>query len=88
VAYRRRRSTSPRRWGTKLPLFIGVVVLLSALLLMIVFRSLVDPIAGPRDEPAQLGASLGRESWRSFQWGWFGSLFGVPAGPDSSRSFP
>ena len=30
--------------GDKLPLFIGVVVLLSALLLMIVFRSLVIPL--------------------------------------------
>src|SRR5262249_16460296 len=30
--------------GHKLPLFIGVVVLLSALLLMVVFRSLVIPI--------------------------------------------
>ena len=39
--------------GHKLPLFIGVVVLLCALLLLIVFRSLRDPAAGGDHEPAQ-----------------------------------
>ena len=35
--------------SSKLPLFIGVVVALSALLLlMVVFRSLADPAAGAR----------------------------------------
>ena len=38
--------------ANKLPLFIGVVVLLSFLLLMAVFRSLVDPGDGVGDEPA------------------------------------
>ena len=38
--------------SSKLWLFIGVVVALSALLLAVVFRSLVDPVAGGRDEPA------------------------------------
>ena len=37
----------------KLPLFIGVVVLLSALLLMAVFRSRPGAAEGDRDEPAQ-----------------------------------
>ena len=41
-----------RRSAEKLPLFIGVVVLLSALLLMIVFRSLVIPLKARVDEPA------------------------------------
>ncbi len=36
----------------RLPYFIGVVVLLSALVLMIVFRSLLIPAAGGRHEPA------------------------------------
>ena len=36
----------------KLPLFIGVVVLLSALLLMIVFRSVLVPLKAIADEPA------------------------------------
>ena len=37
----------------KLPLFIAVVVLLSALLLFVIFRSLVIPIQAALDEPAQ-----------------------------------
>ena len=45
--------------GHKLPLFIGVVVLLSALLLLIVFRSLVIPIQAAVMNLLSIGASLG-----------------------------
>ena len=38
--------------SNKLPLFIGVVVGVAALLLLVVFRSLVIPLPGSRDEPA------------------------------------
>ena len=44
--------------GKKLPLFIGVVVLLSALLLMIVFRSLVIPLQAAFMNLLSIGASL------------------------------
>ena len=77
-------STSRRCSAHKLPLFIGVVVLLSALLLMVVFRSLVIPLQAAFMNLLSIGASLG-VIVAIFQWGWLGSLMGVsPA--RSSRS--
>jgi putative drug exporter of the RND superfamily len=69
--------------GHKLPLFIGVVVLLSALLLMIVFRSLVIPLQAAVMNLLSIGASLG-VIVAIFQWGWLGSVFGVQQGPIES----
>jgi RND superfamily putative drug exporter len=69
--------------GHKLPLFIGVVVLLSALLLMIVFRSLVIPLQAAVMNLLSIGASLG-VIVAIFQWGWLGSLIGVQKGPIES----
>jgi RND superfamily putative drug exporter len=69
--------------GHKLPLFIGVVVLLSALLLMIVFRSLVIPLQAAVMNLLSIGASLG-VIVAIFQWGWFGGLMGVQQGPIES----
>jgi RND superfamily putative drug exporter len=69
--------------GHKLPLFIGVVVLLSALLLMIVFRSLVIPLQAAVMNLLSIGAALG-VIVAIFQWGWFGSLIGVQEGPIES----
>ena len=69
--------------GKKLPLFIGVVVLLSALLLMIVFRSLVIPIQAALMNLLSIGASLG-VIVVVFQWAWFDGLIGVKAGPIES----
>jgi RND superfamily putative drug exporter len=69
--------------GHKLPLFIGVVVLLSALLLMVVFRSLVIPLQAAVMNLLSIGASLG-VIVAIFQWGWFGSLMGVQQGPIES----
>jgi putative drug exporter of the RND superfamily len=69
--------------GHKLPLFIGVVVLLSALLLMIVFRSLVIPLQAAVMNLLSIGAALG-VIVAIFQWGWLGSLFGVQQGPIES----
>jgi RND superfamily putative drug exporter len=69
--------------GQKLPLFIGVVVLLSALLLMIVFRSLVIPLQAAVMNLLSIGASLG-VIVAIFQWGWLGSLIGVQQGPIES----
>jgi RND superfamily putative drug exporter len=69
--------------GKKLPLFIGVVVLLSALLLMIVFRSLVIPLQAAFMNLLSIGASLG-VIVAVFQWAWFDGLVGVKAGPIES----
>jgi putative drug exporter of the RND superfamily len=67
----------------KLPLFIGVVVLLSALLLMVVFRSLVIPLQAAAMNLLSIGASLG-VIVAIFQWGWLRGLMGVQKGPIES----
>jgi RND superfamily putative drug exporter len=69
--------------GHKLPLFIGVVVLLSALLLMVVFRSLVIPVQAAVMNLLSIGASLG-VIVVIFQWGWLPGLLGVSPGPIES----
>ena len=69
--------------GHKLPLFIGVVVLLSALLLLIVFRSLVIPLQAAVMNLLSIGAALG-VIVAIFQWGWLGGLIGVQQGPIES----
>ena len=60
----------------KLPLFIGVVVLLSALLLMIVFRSILVPLKAVVMNLLSIGAAFGLIV-AVFQWGWGASLIGV-----------
>ena len=60
----------------KLPLFIGVVVLLSALLLMIVFRSVLVPLKAMVMNLLSIGAAFGLIV-AVFQWGWGASLIGV-----------
>jgi RND superfamily putative drug exporter len=67
----------------KLPLFIGVVVLLSALLLMVVFRSLVIPLQAAIMNLLSIGASLG-VIVVVFQWGWIDGLLGISGGPIES----
>jgi RND superfamily putative drug exporter len=60
----------------KLPLFIGVVVLLSALLLMMVFRSIWVPLKAMVMNLLSIGAAFGLVV-AVFQWGWGASLIGV-----------
>jgi RND superfamily putative drug exporter len=64
----------------KLPIFIGVVVLLSFLLLMILFRSLVIPLTAAVMNTLAIGAAFG-VIVSGFQWGWAESLLGTHAGP-------
>jgi RND superfamily putative drug exporter len=64
----------------KLPLFIGAVIGLAALLLLVVFRSLVIPLQAAAMNLLSIGASLG-VSVAIFQWGWLGGPLGVQAGP-------
>jgi RND superfamily putative drug exporter len=66
--------------GQKLPLFIAIVVALAALLLLVVFRSVVIPIQAAVMNLLSIGASLG-VIVAIFQKGWLGGLFGVTAGP-------
>ncbi|HEX5145455.1 MAG TPA: MMPL family transporter [Conexibacter sp.] len=66
--------------SSKLPLFIGVVVLLAALLLLVVFRSLVIPLQAAIMNLLSIGASLGA-AVAIFQYGWLGDLIGVSPGP-------
>jgi RND superfamily putative drug exporter len=62
--------------ASKLPLFIGVVVLLSALLLMVVFRSLLVPLKAVLMNLLSIGAAFGLIV-AVFQWGWGASLIGI-----------
>jgi RND superfamily putative drug exporter len=71
----------------KLPLFIGVVVLLSALLLMIVFRSLWVPLKAVLMNLLSIGAAFGLIV-AVFQWGWGASLIGVDATGPIISFFP
>ncbi len=66
--------------ASKLPLFIGVVVAVAALLLLIVFRSLVIPVQAALMNLLSIGASLGIIQ-AVFERGWLGGLFGVQPGP-------
>ena len=66
--------------GAKLPVFIAVVVGLAALLLLIVFRSLVIPVQAAVMNLLSIGASLGVVQ-AIFERGWLGGLFGVQSGP-------
>jgi putative drug exporter of the RND superfamily len=66
--------------GAGLPYFIGVVVLLSALLLLVVFRSLWIPLQAAVMNLLSIGASMGIVV-AVFQWGWFASLLGIAGGP-------
>ena len=60
----------------KLPLFIGLVVLLSFLLLSVVFRSLAVPLTGAVMNLLSIGGAFGLLT-AVFEWGWLGNLFGV-----------
>jgi putative drug exporter of the RND superfamily len=62
--------------SSKLPLFIGVVVLLSFLLLTAVFRSLVIPAMAAIMNMLSAGAAFGVIT-AVFQFGWFSSVFGI-----------
>ncbi len=62
--------------SSKLPLFVGVVVLLAFLLLMAVFRSLLIPLVASVMNLLSVGAALGIMN-AIFSWGWGNSLFGI-----------
>jgi putative drug exporter of the RND superfamily len=69
--------------SSKLPLFIAVVVGLAALLLLLVFRSLVIPLQAAIMNLLSIGAALG-VTVAVFQYGWLDGLLGVDKGPIES----
>jgi RND superfamily putative drug exporter len=69
--------------ASKLPLFVGVVVLFSALLLLVVFRSVVIPIKAAVLNLLSIGAALGFVTL-VFQEGHGSSLLGIGTGPIDS----
>jgi putative drug exporter of the RND superfamily len=71
----------------KLPLFIGVVVLLSALLLMAVFRSVLVPLKAVVMNLLSIGAAFGLIV-AVFQWGWGASIIGVDSTGPIISFFP
>jgi RND superfamily putative drug exporter len=66
--------------ASKLPLFIGLVVVLSALLLFVMFRSLVIPVQAAVMNLLTIGAALG-VTVLVFQDGFLAGLLGVQKGP-------
>jgi RND superfamily putative drug exporter len=66
--------------GKRLPIFIGAVLLLSFLLLLMVFRSVLVPLKAVLMNLLSIGAAYG-VMVAVFQWGWLGSIVGVSGGP-------
>jgi RND superfamily putative drug exporter len=65
----------------RLPIFIGAVLLLSFVLLMVVFRSLLVPLKAVIVNILSIGAAYGAMV-AAFQWGWGKDLLGfAKAGP-------
>jgi putative drug exporter of the RND superfamily len=66
--------------ASKLPVFIAIVVILSALLLFVMFRSLVIPLQAALMNLLSIGGALGA-TVLVFQDGWLAGLLGVQTGP-------
>jgi RND superfamily putative drug exporter len=64
----------------RLVLFIGVVLVLSFLLLMMVFRSVLVPLKAVIMNVLSIAAAYGVVV-AIFQWGWLGSVFGIEPAP-------
>ena len=64
----------------RLPLFIGVVLALSFLLLMLVFRSLLVPLKAVVMNLLSIGAAYGVVT-AIFQWGWLKDLINIETAP-------
>ena len=65
--------------SSRLPWFIGAVLVLSFLLLLAAFRSVLVPIKAVVMNLLSIGAAYG-VMVAVFQWGWFGGLLGVAGG--------
>jgi len=67
------------KMSDRLPVFIGAVLLLSFLLLMAVFRSVLVPLKAVVMNLLSIGGAYG-VMVAVFQWGWLGSAIGVHGG--------
>jgi RND superfamily putative drug exporter len=72
--------------SSKLPIFVLVVVALSFLLLMVVFRSVLITATAAVMNLLSAAAAFG-VIVAVFQWGWLGNLVGAPAAGPSSPSY-
>ncbi|OAB45025.1 MMPL family transporter [Paenibacillus antarcticus] len=61
------------------PLYIGIIVILSLIILLLVFRSILVPIKATVGFLLSVLATFGL-STAVFQWGWFNDLFGFDTG--------
>jgi RND superfamily putative drug exporter len=68
---------------SKLPLFVGVIVLLGCLLLMVAFRSVLIPLTAAVMNLLAAAASFGLVV-AVFQWGWGSNIIGAGSGPVES----
>lgn len=64
------------RLSVRLPWVIGLVILLSFVLLMVVFRSIAIPLKAAAMNLLSIGAAYGAIV-AVYQWGWLSSIFGV-----------
>lgn len=62
-----------------LPLYLGIIVVLSVLILMLVFRSVIVPIKATAGFLLSILATFGATT-AVFQWGWLSDLFGFDTG--------
>ncbi len=77
-------SDFAQKIGQRLPVLIGVVIALSFLLLMTVFRSVVLPVKAAIMNLLSIGAAFG-VIVAIFQWGWLKNVVGIgKAGPIES----
>jgi putative drug exporter of the RND superfamily len=60
----------------RLPIFFAVVIGISMLLLMIIFRSILIPVIAAVMNLLSIGAAYG-VLVAVFQWGWFSDIFGI-----------
>src|SRR3546814_7832032 len=72
------RSMSDKIAGV-LPLYLGIIIVLSVLILMVVFRSVVVPIKATAGFLLSILATFGATT-AVFQWGWVSELFGFDTG--------
>jgi len=61
------------------PIYIGIIVILSLIILLLVFRSILVPIKATIGFLLSVLATFGITT-AVFQWGWFNSLFGFDTG--------
>jgi RND superfamily putative drug exporter len=64
----------------RIPMFMGMVLGLSFLLLMTVFRSILVPVKAVVMNLLAIGAAYGVVT-AIFQWGWFGGILGIEPAP-------